>query len=192
MVTGTMSTTVVTLSRRREKCRHVDRISRTPPEALNRRNERTAIQSNRPVLESMPAITIIPASRKMTFRSIAAKHRAGRSRRARSRQRRRQGDQRSVERLEGNQGIGNDKTMPAIQTSISSHQRSVVQRRPQPDGPSLAATTSDAGLEAARSSTQGRSSLGLCSSTDKPRSRKIAASSLAEADCALRAGCRRG
>ena len=74
-VTGVISTTVVTLSRNAESSAViVARISSSrigcPSESIT---ERTASHSKNPVLDRIDAITIIPTSRKMTLRSIAAK-----------------------------------------------------------------------------------------------------------------------
>ncbi len=71
---GVMRTTVVTLSRKAET------IAVTAARMIrsrigwpcDRRTERMARSSKNPVFARTDAITIIPASRKMTFRSIAA------------------------------------------------------------------------------------------------------------------------
>ncbi len=73
-VTGTIRTTVVTLSSAADRTAVsvASRISssRGLPRAVA--TERCASHSKMPVRARMPAMTIMPASRKMTFRSIAA------------------------------------------------------------------------------------------------------------------------
>ena len=74
-VTGVISTTVVTLSRNAETtavttARMISSRSGWPCDA---RTDRIASHSKNPVCARIPASTIIPASRKMTLRSMASK-----------------------------------------------------------------------------------------------------------------------
>ncbi len=69
------STTVVTLSRNADSTAVTSEriMSRAIGRPCDRATERMAIHSKNPVFTSTEAITIIPASRKMTSRLIAAK-----------------------------------------------------------------------------------------------------------------------
>ncbi len=74
-MTGVSSTTVVTLSRKAESSAVIVdmAMSRRSGWPRERRTARTPSQRKKPVWRSAPAMTIMPASRKMTFQSTAPK-----------------------------------------------------------------------------------------------------------------------